>query len=118
MGGRSLSDCSDGSDTERDYERAEPSKRDLVNRAFAKLEAMFGKNFDKNGNRGENILRLKVKTRTALEKIVPFIEFCQRENLIVSVSCPISTKKGRQQVRDSWLTYKRRMHGMLIELKS
>jgi len=97
--GRSLSDCSDGSDTERDYERAEPSKRDLVNRAFAKLEAMFGKNFDKNGNRGENILRLKVKTRTALEKIVPFIEFCQRENLIVSVSCPISTKKGRQQVR-------------------
>merc|ERR1711953_598429 len=97
--GRSLSDCSVSSDTERDYERAEPSKRDLVNRAFAKLEAMFGKNFDKNGNRGENILRLKVKTRTALEKIVPFIEFCQRENLIVSVSCPISTKKGRQQVR-------------------
>jgi len=96
--GRSLSDCS-VSDTERDYERAEPSKRDLVNRAFAQLEAMFGKNFDKNGNRGENILRLKVKTRTALEKIVPFIEFCQRENLIVSVSCPISTKKGRQQVR-------------------
>lgn len=96
--GRSYSDCS-VSDTERDYERAEPSKRDLVNRAFAQLEAMFGKNFDKNGNRGENILRLKVKTRTALEKIVPFIEFCQRENLIMSVSCPISTKKGRQQVR-------------------
>jgi len=97
--GRSLSDCSAGSDTERDYERVEPSKRELVNRAFAKLEAMFGQNFDQNGNRGENILRLKVKTRTALEKIVPFIEFCQRENLIVSVSCPISTKKGRQQVR-------------------
>jgi len=96
--GRSYSDCS-VSDTERDYERAEPSKRDLVNRAFAQLEAMFGKNFDKNGNRGENIIRLKVKTRTALEKIVPLIEFCQRENLIVSVSCPISTKKGRQQVR-------------------
>merc|ERR1719216_62832 len=60
--GRSFSDCSVDSDAERDYERAEPSKRDLVNRAFA-LEAMFGKNFDKNGNRGENILRLKVKTR-------------------------------------------------------
>jgi len=97
--GRSLSDCSIGSDAERDYERAEPSKRELVNRAFAKLETMFGRNFDQNGNRGENILRLKVKTRTALEKIVPFIQFCQRENLIVSVSCPISTKKGRQQVR-------------------
>lgn len=97
--GRSLSDCSYGSETERDYERTEPSKRELVNRAFAKLKAMFGNNFDQNGNRGENILRLKVKTRTALERIVPLIEFCQQENLITSVSCPISTKKGRQQVR-------------------
>merc|ERR1711951_145411 len=91
--------CSDYSVTsEPQFERtssdSEPSKRELVNKAFAKLQAMFGPNFDQNGNRGENILRLKVKTRTALEQIVPFIEFCQRENLIVSVSCPISTKKG------------------------
>merc|ERR1711951_179232 len=96
--------CSDYSVTsEPQFERtssdSEPSKRELVNKAFAKLQAMFGPNFDQNGNRGENILRLKVKTRTALEQIVPFVEFCQRENLIVSVSCPISTKKGRQQVR-------------------
>lgn len=99
---RSMSDYSVCSDREREYSvetPAEPSKRELVNNAFAKLQAMFGLNFDQNGNRGENILRLKVKTRTALEQIVPFIEFCQRENLIVSVSCPISTKKGRQQVR-------------------
>lgn len=99
---RSMSDYSVCSDREREYfaeTPAEPSKRELVNNAFAKLQAMFGLNFDQNGNRGENILRLKVKTRTALEQIVPFIEFCQRENLIVSVSCPISTKKGRQQVR-------------------
>jgi len=34
-----------------------------------------------------------------LEHIVPFIERCQQENLISTVSCPISTKKGRQQVR-------------------
>merc|ERR1712062_866003 len=96
--------CSDYSVTsEPQFERtssdSEPSKRELVNKAFAKLQAMFGPNFDQNGNRGENILRLKVKTRTALEQIVPFVEFCQRENLIVSVSCPISSKKGRQQVR-------------------
>jgi len=97
--------CSDYSvNSEPQFERtssdtSEPSKRELVNKAFAKLQAMFGPNFDQNGNRGENILRLKVKTRTALEQIVPFVEFCQRENLIVSVSCPISTKKGRQQVR-------------------
>jgi len=98
---RSCSDKSVGSDAERDNscEVAEPSKRELVNRAFSKLQSMFGQNFDQNGNRGENILRLKVKTRTALEQIVPFIQFCQQENLILSVSCPISTKKGRQQVR-------------------
>jgi len=97
----STSDYSVGSDAERDHstEVAEPSKRELVNRAFSHLQAMFGQNFDQNGNRGENILRLKVKTRTALEQIVPFIQFCQQENLILSVSCPISTKKGRQQVR-------------------
>jgi len=99
---RSMSDYSNTSEPqfERDFSApAEPSKRELVNKAFAKLQALFGQNFDQNGNRGENILRLKVKTRTALEQIVPFIEFCQLENLIISVSCPISTKKGRQQVR-------------------
>lgn len=79
---------------------AEPSKRDLVNKAFARLMDMFGEDrFDQEGNRGENIVRLKVKTRNALEHIVPFIERCQQENLISTVSCPISTKKGRQQVR-------------------
>jgi len=79
---------------------AEPSKRDLVNAAFARLTEMFGEDrFDQDGNRGENIVRLKVKTRNALEHIVPFIERCQKENLILTVSCPISTKKGRQQVR-------------------
>merc|ERR1719210_1119168 len=79
---------------------AEPSKRDLVNKAFARLTEMFGEDrFDQDGNRGENIVRLKVKTRNALEHIVPFVERCQQENLISTVSCPISTKKGRQQVR-------------------
>lgn len=80
--------------------KIEPSKRDLVNKAFARLMEMFGEDrFDQDGNRGENIVRLKVKTRNALEHIVPFIERSQEENLISTVSCPISTKKGRQQVR-------------------
>lgn len=80
-------------------EATEPSKRDLVNKAFGRLTELFGERFDQDGNRGENIVRLKVKTRNALEHIVPFIERCQKENLILTVSCPISTKKGRQQVR-------------------
>jgi len=102
--GRSVSRESDSSESPAQLPvaevDAEPSKRDLVNRAFERLTEMFGEErFDQEGNRGENIVRLKVKTRNALEHIVPFIERCQEEDLILTVSCPISTKKGRQQVR-------------------
>jgi len=96
---RSLSGLSLSDNDGEGVQDAELSKRELVNGAFAKLKAMFGANFDQNGNRGKNIVRLKVKTRIALEQIVPLIEFIQQKNLIVSISCPISTKKGRQQVR-------------------
>merc|ERR1719412_2568035 len=77
----------------------EVSKKELVDRAISDLTADFGKRFDTDGLRGMNILRIKVKTRVALEHIVPFIRFCQEENLVELVSCPISTKKGRQHVR-------------------
>lgn len=106
--GRSVSRESDSSESPTivtapipvaEVESTEPSKRDLVNKAFGRLTELFGNRFDQDGNRGENIVRLKVKTRNALEHIVPFIERCQQENLILTVSCPISTKKGRQQVR-------------------
>merc|ERR550517_573590 len=105
--GRSVSRESDSSESPAQLNQmpvaevdSEPSKRDLVNAAFERLIEMFGEDrFDQDGNRGENIVRLKVKTRNALEHIVPFIERCQEENLISTVSCPISTKKGRQQVR-------------------
>merc|ERR1712062_954300 len=39
------------------------------------------------------------KTRNALENIVPFIDACNERNLLTRVSCPISTKKGRQHIR-------------------
>lgn len=55
--------------------------------------------YDEIGNRGENVVRIKVKTRNALENIVPFIESCNAEGLLSRVSCPISTKKGRQHIR-------------------
>jgi len=77
----------------------EVSKKELVDRAISDLTADFGDRFDTEGLRGMNILRIKVKTRVALEHIVPFIRFCQEENLVELVSCPISTKKGRQHVR-------------------
>jgi hypothetical protein len=55
--------------------------------------------YDEIGNRGENVVRIKVKTRNALENIVPFIDACIAEGLLTRVSCPISTKKGRQHIR-------------------
>lgn len=55
--------------------------------------------YDEIGNRGENVVRIKVKTRNALENIVPFIDACNERNLLTRVSCPISTKKGRQHIR-------------------
>jgi len=55
--------------------------------------------YDEIGNRGENVVRIKVKTRNALENIVPFIDACNAQGLLTRVSCPISTKKGRQHIR-------------------
>lgn len=104
---RSLSPCASNEES-LEFTRERPqsigsegevSKKELVDRAISQLTADFGDRFDKEGLRGQNILRIKVKTRVALEHIVPFIRFCQEENLVELVSCPISTKKGRQHVR-------------------
>lgn len=80
------------------------SKRDLVYSTLAYFERTFGAKYDNEGTRGENVLRLKVKTVIALEHIVEFISMCVQENLIESISCPVSTKKGRQHVR-GYLAY-------------
>merc|ERR1719203_1593103 len=80
------------------------SKRDLVYSTLAYFERTFGQKYDNEGTRGENVLRLKVKTVIALEHIVGFISMCVQENLIESISCPVSTKKGRQHVR-GYLAY-------------
>lgn len=81
-----------------------PSKRALVDSTLAWMESVFHDKYDNEGTRGENVLRLKVKTVIALEHIVEFIALCQQENLIESISCPVSTKKGRQHVR-GYLAY-------------
>jgi len=75
------------------------SKRDLITNALTTFSDRFGPNYDQNGNRGENVLRIKVKTRTALEHIVPFVTLLDNAGLLTKISCPISTKKGRQHIR-------------------
>lgn len=81
-----------------------PSKRALVDSTLGWMQSVFGERYDNDGTRGENVLRLKVKTVIALEHIVEFIQRCNAEGLIHSISCPVSTKKGRQHVR-GYLAY-------------
>jgi len=81
-----------------------PSKRALVDQTLGWMQSVFGERYDNDGTRGENVLRLKVKTVIALEHIVEFIQRCNKEGLIHSISCPVSTKKGRQHVR-GYLAY-------------
>jgi len=81
-----------------------PSKRALVDKTLGWMQTIFGERYDNDGTRGENVLRLKVKTVVALEHIIEFISLCHNEGLIHSISCPVSTKKGRQHVR-GYLAY-------------
>jgi len=89
---------------------AEMTKKDLVNMTLDYLYEIFGNNFDTEGNRGANVLRVKVKTRGALEHICILIEKCISEGLLCQISCPISTKKARQHIR-GYLAYIEAVNG-------
>jgi len=80
------------------------TKKELVNETLDYLYAVFGQNFDQEGNRGPTVLRVKVKTRGSLEHICPFIEKCVEKGLLSRISCPISTKKARAHIR-GYLAY-------------
>jgi len=75
----------------------EMTKKDLVNLSLDWLYEVFGSNhFDCDGRRGRNVLRIKVKTRGALEYICVLVQRCIDEGIIHHVSCPISTKKAEE----------------------
>lgn len=81
------------------------TKKELVNATLDWFYAVLGSsNFDCEGRRGKNVLRIKVKTRGALEYICPLIDQCIKEKLLHHVSCPISTKKQRRHIR-GYLAY-------------
>jgi hypothetical protein len=52
----------------------------------------------------KNVLRVKVKTRGALEYICQLVNRCIEEGLLHHLSCPLSKKKQRRYVR-GYLTY-------------
>jgi len=83
----------------------EMTKKDLVNDTLKWMYDVFGsEHFDCDGRRGPNVLRLKVKTRGALEHICPLVDKLVNEGLVHHISCPISTKKSRQHIR-GYLAY-------------
>jgi len=83
----------------------EMTKKDLVNASLDWCYAVLGsEHFDCEGRRGKNVLRIKVKTRGALEHICPLINRGIEEGLLNHVSCPISTKKQRKHIR-GYLAY-------------
>lgn len=91
------------------------TKKDLVNGTLDWFYAVLGsEHFDCEGRRGENVLRIKVKTRGALEYICPLINQCIEEGLLYHVSCPISTKKQRRHIR-GYLAYLEAVSGSATE---
>jgi len=76
------------------------TKKELVNATLDWFYEVLGsEHFDCEGRRGANVLRVKVKTRGALEKICGFVNRCMEEGLLHHVSCPLSKKKQRRYVR-------------------
>jgi len=84
--------------------KEEMTKREIVNATLTWLSQVFEEKFDTIGNRGEFVLRVKIKTREALNHFCPFVEQCISEKLLCRISCPISTKNGRKHIR-GYLAY-------------
>lgn len=82
----------------------EMTKRQIVAATLDWLSQVFGDQFDTIGNRGELVLRMKIKTREALDAFCPFVTLCVKESLLCKMSCPISTKNGRKHIR-GYLAY-------------
>lgn len=88
----------------------EMTKREIVNVTLGWLSQIFQDKFDTIGNRGEFVLRVKIKTREALNHFCPFVEKCISEKLLHRMSCPISTKNGRKHIR-GYLAYMEALDG-------
>jgi len=84
--------------------RKQPTKRELAEAKLQELGDRYGPRFTRTGMRGENVLRLKAKTKRALENIVPFIEFLDNRIALEEVSCPLS-RPAKEQKQRGFLAY-------------
>lgn len=75
------------------------SKKELVENCLKEVDRVFGSRVQTAGMRGPTVMRIKVKTRPALEKICGLLKTLEEQCQITAISCPKSTKKGKQHVR-------------------
>jgi len=75
------------------------SKKELVENCLNRIDQIFGNRVQTTGMRGPTVMRIKVKTRPALELIVQLLETLEQNCTITAISCPKSTKKGKQHIR-------------------
>lgn len=75
------------------------SKKELVAECLNQIDQIFGNRVQTAGMRGPTVMRIKVKTRPALELIVNLLRTLEQECNLVAISCPKSTKKGKQHIR-------------------
>jgi len=75
------------------------SKKELVENCLRQIDQIFGTRVQTAGMRGPTVMRIKVKTRPALEKIVGLLRALEQNCNITAISCPKSTKKGKQHIR-------------------
>merc|ERR1712083_350110 len=75
------------------------SKKELVENCLREIDEIFGNRVQTAGMRGPTVMRIKVKTRPALEKIVALLRSLEQNCNITTISCPKSTKKGKQHIR-------------------
>lgn len=75
------------------------SKKELVESCLNQIDQIFGNRVQTTGMRGPTVMRIKVKTRPALELIVNLLKALEQNCTITAISCPKSTKKGKQHIR-------------------
>eukprot|EP00493_Phyllostaurus_siculus_P021159 UN21484 len=75
------------------------SKKELVENCLNEIDHIFGSRVQTAGMRGPTVMRIKVKTRPALEKIIDLLRALEQNCTITAISCPKSTKKGKQHIR-------------------
>jgi len=75
------------------------SKKELVENCLNEIDSIFGDRVQTTGMRGPTVMRIKVKTRPALELIVELLRAFEQNSSIVGISCPKSTKKGKKHIR-------------------